>query len=1285
MSTCVCIHRWQKPNEFVPSKDLESKTAAQIKDYLKAKDEILLISTPLYRKPLEPDTVPLNEYKQLILIEGKTLSKYPPTNFNLTILPKTNLNTNSLTFSIKTQFTEHTFPEMSVDYNPNSCKTVSDLIPLASKLFNIGCEDAKFFKSENDNETDLDSNYSVSEMLDLSINQIKSNQTTPLFTFSCKIPDDTLSNISKRCQISSEVISSEESFVADLFQLDQFYKKRITNSKIFDKIQLKFIFRDVPCIVDTHKRLLGELKRITVNYASEFGPVFLNFVDSFKVSLSFISNYNAVDEMIKNKLTRSDALARFREIEDQNESGKTFMSYYITPVQRYPRYPLLIRDLLKYTPDFHPDKPYLAKALNEIDSANKSLDQAAHKIKQLVEIEEIEKITNHCIAEDGREFVIQKPVKISKPKNQSGILYLFNDIVFLAIKTKKGQSIIFGDDNNQFIQVTEFQFCNGRPTADSIIANIFQKEYVLTFESYSEKSVWMDSFNKVRTNQLSNINDKNKFAKWTDIEMGEQIYPLSGHDGILFKKRAYFTGGMNQNNAYNTNVIIYDIDNDKWSSQDASSLPQRSFHTMIPYKDYMYVLFGQGPKNILGDIWRSQGGDWSKVAAPTTNLRYGHTTVLYNDKFYIFGGRNGEKLLNDVLIFNPEKNEFKHVKPAEGSKTPSGRYYHSATVYHDEMIIYGGKTSKGVSSDMYSFNFTTKEWKQFSDIKLKSRFSHKSVVLSQDYLFIIGGFQKNYMPANTVVISLEDNKILTDFTEYGNIPFYVSKFAFVQLTENRALLYGGVDSASKVPFSSSYIIDTEEGFDSEREYVEVKPKSRDRIKYSIGLSTNNSDSENSTTPEIKAKSNTRSTNDLADTDKKKIEEDQKNSRNSVQLGTHSQNELMAELQKNKLFKEKDKKRSLKNSQEEACSSPDLTRCESVKSVSSSSHFKTHSSKKSILNPSDDHDIPNMKKKHLETSQDKRKRANTVVPSLSSNYTNETKSSDSSNNDETDNNDETENSDNNETEKIEETEKEKEKEEEEEEKIEEIEKEEENEKIEETEKAEESEKIIEPETPKTEKRDVNARNSYSSANEKKQVSTCTPLDHPSAHSCSSHPLPPSKLDIKSPPLRSISRPPVQSAILKNSSPVQSDFVPDPDIKLSSTFNENDFCRKFGIDISELSLLQRQQMVMKAKNAFNLFIENEGLENQIKSFKKNGSLVLKVSDVSKKTHILYFSAEDAFDAILQKINQVLGKEISTDDLVIQLPNDTATELSKESFEEKKSKMIDENLPYLKVVEN
>lgn len=46
--------------------------------------------------------------------------------------------------------------------------------------------------------------------------------------------------------------------------------------------------------------------------------------------------------------------------------GLTFVAFLITPVQRIPRYKLLLQDFLKHTPDAHPDHPNLTKAFDMV-------------------------------------------------------------------------------------------------------------------------------------------------------------------------------------------------------------------------------------------------------------------------------------------------------------------------------------------------------------------------------------------------------------------------------------------------------------------------------------------------------------------------------------------------------------------------------------------------------------------------------------------------------------------------------------------------------------------------------------------------------------------------------------------------------------------------------------------------------------------------------------------------------------------------------------------------------
>ncbi len=56
--------------------------------------------------------------------------------------------------------------------------------------------------------------------------------------------------------------------------------------------------------------------------------------------------------------------------------GQNLQSYAIMPVQRVPRYLLLLRELIKWTSDSHPDRVNLDLALNHVDESAKHMNAA---------------------------------------------------------------------------------------------------------------------------------------------------------------------------------------------------------------------------------------------------------------------------------------------------------------------------------------------------------------------------------------------------------------------------------------------------------------------------------------------------------------------------------------------------------------------------------------------------------------------------------------------------------------------------------------------------------------------------------------------------------------------------------------------------------------------------------------------------------------------------------------------------------------------------------------------
>ena len=564
-------------------------------------------------------------------------------------------------------------------------------------------------------------------------------------------------------------------------------------------------------------------------------------------------------------------------------------------------------------------------------------------------------------------------------------------------------------------------------------------------------------------------------------------------------------------------------------------------------------------------------------------------------------------------------------------------------------------------------------------------------------MIAIGGFQKNGVPANTVVVSLVEKQLFTNFAEFGNVPFCIAKFALVSLTDNRALTFGGVDCSSKTPFSSSYVIDTEEGFDPNRELNldAVKKNTQERkvvnldnvivrSKTTMVISTPapNDDDENND----QLKNPMPRSVDPADLKKKD------SARNSI----NNNDDLITELKKRQQSFER---KRLKGS-EEANSTPDLIRLDSKSSL----NIKTptppplpQKRKKTLGSNYDDVDIKQLKKKHLSSSHDNRRRANTLDGSpitiddhnSNSEYNNnedDTSEENKQENEESEQEKVIESEDDEKAEKIVETDDEVKKEkivETEETKQQEDQEDQESQKDQDNQEDQENQKEPDEQKEPEEQKDDSKESTESKIeSSKKRHPTYIPMPNaaPLVTASSNIDTKPSQVN------RSVTAQRAQSTIFKSPVDVnKSTFEPEPDLKLSSTFNENEFCRKFGIDASQLNSLHYQQMVMKMRNAYKLILENEGYENQIKSLNQKGSLVLKVSDESKRTHILFFSADDTYDVILQKANQVLGKDLAANKFSIQLPSEPATEFTQQSFEEKKEKLINEKLSYLKMSEN
>ena len=839
MCAFVCFYRRGKPCEWVRTSEIKDKTAKSIGSMLKLQKESLTVVTPFIAKPLESNKSPLADYPDLVMTEQG--NPYPPAPFHVRIVPDSDAKKGSIFVQTQTQLPDE-FPlmEVRVDMESLAKTKASEFLQMCAQTFALKMTEPQLLRGE----TPVDANESLANLYEIS----KSEH----LVFKCVLDESEHKRVKTRGLLAAETVSSEEVYVEKLRALSTYWRPAFKESKIFDNVQMQLLFGDVDRILKVHESLLAELHKVKIGYAANLGAIFLNYVSRFKVSTSFVSNFKNVDELIKKKKSQSRYNeSKLREIDDNNpdDNGQDFMAYYVTPVQRYPRYPLLARDIGKNTAPFHPDKEFLSLAEQNIDNANKNLDQTSHRVKQLLLMEAIQKELpdTFFLMEEGRELVLQQQVRITKPKSMNATLYLFNDLVLLCTKSKKQSVPVIS------APLVEFRFCNGRPGPYSFTTAVDGKEYVVAFNDYEQKMMWMEEFVGQRNKGLANVGFDKKFVKWTDVELGESLYPMMNHDGVYYNGTAMFFAGVNASMTETSTVITYNSEDNKWSTY-AAPFESRAYHTATLVDGTIYVAFGQAKNSSRGNIWRCRWGtnEWQQVDLHHPAFeRVGHTAVAYKGTLVFYGGRLGRELNGDVLIFNIATNnvEVLHCETMPGAPAP--RAFHAAAVVDDSMIVIGGVAPPSAATEVYQeiyiFNLKDRTWSQ-APLRIPPRAYHR-VIAYNKYLFVIGG--TGVSKSFDMEVINTDGWSVVPVDHFGNMPLGLSRFAAVYLGGGRIMTQGGIDSYGKTPFACSWIMDVKEGFNEGREYVPKKRKSDQRQVIHLDLGSGDSSSSSKETPSTK--------------------------------------------------------------------------------------------------------------------------------------------------------------------------------------------------------------------------------------------------------------------------------------------------------------------------------------------------------------------------------------------------------------------------------------------------
>lgn len=160
------------------------------------------------------------------------------------------------------------------------------------------------------------------------------------------------------------MVTTERTYSKGLDWLIQ-WRDELKLSKIIEEKEITDLFSNA---IDSIKQISDIfLKDITKRYEewtkdSDVGDIYQSIAPFFKLYVDYCNNNELSGKTLSKLMVKNKTFKEY-VLKEEKKAGNSFESFLITPIQRIPRYEMLIGAALKYTNKDKSDYPKLQKAM----------------------------------------------------------------------------------------------------------------------------------------------------------------------------------------------------------------------------------------------------------------------------------------------------------------------------------------------------------------------------------------------------------------------------------------------------------------------------------------------------------------------------------------------------------------------------------------------------------------------------------------------------------------------------------------------------------------------------------------------------------------------------------------------------------------------------------------------------------------------------------------------------------------------------------------------------------
>ncbi|XP_006983144.2 FYVE, RhoGEF and PH domain-containing protein 2 isoform X1 [Peromyscus maniculatus bairdii] len=248
-------------------------------------------------------------------------------------------------------------------------------------------------------------------------------------------------------RVVRELLETEQAYVARLHLLDQVFfqelLKEAGRSKAFPEDVVRLIFSNISSIYCFHSQFfLPELQRRLDDWTAtpRIGDVIQKLAPFLKMYSEYVKNFQRAAELLATWMDKSPPFQEVvTRIQRSEASGSlTLQHHMLEPVQRIPRYELLLKEYVQKLPAQAPDRADAQKALDMIFSAAQHSNAAIAEMERLQGLWEVYQRLGleDDIVDPSNTLLREGPVlKISFRRSDpmERYLFLFNNMLLYCI------------------------------------------------------------------------------------------------------------------------------------------------------------------------------------------------------------------------------------------------------------------------------------------------------------------------------------------------------------------------------------------------------------------------------------------------------------------------------------------------------------------------------------------------------------------------------------------------------------------------------------------------------------------------------------------------------------------------------------------------------------------------------------------------------------------------------------------------------------------------------------